>query len=67
MNMLKWGTIIDNGKEILMKYKIILIAAISMLVLAACGSKSIDESITLKDHENNEVAFPQENQYFYFL
>ena len=49
-----------------MKLKIFLIVAAAMLVLAACGTKRIDESITLLDHENNEVTFPQEKPFLFY-
>ena len=50
-----------------MKLKIFLIVAAAMLVLAACGPKTIEESITLLDHENNEVSFPQEKPVLLFF
>jgi alkyl hydroperoxide reductase subunit AhpC len=50
-----------------MKLKIFLIVAAAMLVLAACGTKTIDESVTLLDNENNEVNFPQEKPVLFFF
>ena len=50
-----------------MKLKIFLLLTATMLFLAACGSKSIDESITLLDHENKEVTFPQEKPVLFFF
>lgn len=38
-----------------------------MLVLTACGPKKLEESITLQDHENNEVTFPQEKPVLFFF
>lgn len=49
-----------------MKLKVLLIIAAAMLLLAACGPKTIDESITLLDHEKNEVTFPQEKPVLLF-
>ena len=50
-----------------MKLKIFLIVATAMFVLAACGTKTIDESVTLLDNENNEVNFPQEKPVLFFF
>ena len=50
-----------------MKLKLWLIAAVAVLLLAACGQKSIDESITLHDHENNEVTIPQDKPVLLFF
>ena len=50
-----------------MKLRIFLIVAAAMLVLAACGTKTIDESVTLLDEENNEVNFPQEKPVLFFF
>lgn len=58
---------IINNKGDTMKFKIFLIVMAVMLVLAACGPKTIDESITLLDHEKNEVTFPQEKPVLFFF
>jgi peroxiredoxin len=50
-----------------MKLKLWLIAAVAVFLLAACGQKSIDESITLHDHENNEVTIPQDKPVLLFF
>jgi protein involved in sex pheromone biosynthesis len=50
-----------------MKLKIFLLVTAAMLVLAACGPKTIDESVTLLDHENNKVTFPQEKPVLLFF
>ena len=50
-----------------MKLKIFLLVIVAMFILAACGPKSIDESITLLDHENNDVTFPQEKPVLFFF
>ena len=50
-----------------MKLRIFLIVAAAMFILAACGTKTIDESITLLDDENNEVKFPQEKPVLLFF
>ena len=49
-----------------MKLKIFLTMATIMLLLTACGSKTVDE-ITLVDHEKNEVTFPQEKPVLFFF
>ncbi|WP_338447682.1 hypothetical protein R4Z09_15615 [Niallia oryzisoli] len=49
-----------------MKLKFLFIVAAAMLLLAACGPKTIDESITLLDHEKNEVTIPQEKPVLLF-
>ena len=49
-----------------MKLKIILIVLATALLLAACGSKSID-SVTLLDDENNEVTFPKDKPVLFFF
>jgi hypothetical protein len=60
-------TILDNNRGDTMKLRIFLIVAAAMLVLAACGTKTIDESVTLLDEENNEVNFPQEKPVLLFF
>lgn len=50
-----------------MKIKILLMFVSIMLLLTACGPKKFDESITLLDHENNEVTFPQEKPVLFFF
>ena len=50
-----------------MKLKIFLLVLVAMFILAACGPKSIDESITLVDHDNNEVTFPQDKPVLLFF
>jgi ABC-type glycerol-3-phosphate transport system substrate-binding protein len=50
-----------------MKLKIILIVLATALLLAACGSKSIDESVTLLDHEKKEVTFPKDKPVLFFF
>ena len=49
-----------------MKLKGLLIVVATLLFLAACGQKSI-ESVTLLDHENNEVTFPQDKPVLLFF
>ncbi|WP_394231950.1 hypothetical protein [Niallia oryzisoli] len=49
-----------------MKIKLFLFVAAVMLLLAACGPKTIDESITLLDHEKNDVTIPQEKPVLLF-
>lgn len=51
----------------IMKLKLWLIAAAAILLLAACGQKSIEESVTLHDHENNEVIIPQDKPVLLFF
>ncbi|MBS4190517.1 hypothetical protein KHA94_09985 [Bacillus sp. FJAT-49705] len=50
-----------------MKIKTLIILAVVMLMLSACGPKKIDESITLLDHNNNEVTFPQDKPVLFFF
>lgn len=50
-----------------MRLKILLVVIMAIFFLAACGSKTIDESITLLNHEKNEVAFPQEKPVLLFF
>jgi uncharacterized lipoprotein YmbA len=56
---------IKNGGY--MRLKILIIVIMAILFLAACGSKTIDESITLLDHEKNEVTFPQKKPVLLFF
>ncbi|WP_159433427.1 hypothetical protein [Bacillus tuaregi] len=49
-----------------MKLKIFFIMVAAMFLLTACGTKTIDESITLLDHENNEVKIPQDKPVLLF-
>lgn len=49
-----------------MRLKMFLIAA-AMLLLAACAPKSMEESITLLDHEKNEVTVPQDQPVLLFF
>lgn len=50
-----------------MKLKIYLIVAAAVIFLAACSSNGMDGPITLQDHENNEVTFPQEKPVLFFF
>jgi len=50
-----------------MKFKLWLIAAAAVLLLAACGQKGIEGSVTLHDHENNEVTIPQDKPVLLFF
>lgn len=50
-----------------MKLKYFFIVAAAILFLSACGSKNIGESITLVNHENKEVTFPQEKPALFFF
>ncbi|MFC4321604.1 lipoprotein [Litchfieldia salsa] len=50
-----------------MKKKIMLLLVLIVLVLAGCGQKQIEESITLLDQNNNEVSFPQDKPTLFFF
>lgn len=50
-----------------MKRKLLFIFAALILLLSACGQKNATKEVTLLNHENNEVTFPQEKPVLFFF
>ncbi|PWW32036.1 hypothetical protein DFO73_101296 [Cytobacillus oceanisediminis] len=50
-----------------MRSKLMLLAAIVLLVLTACGQDKAEDPITLKDQNSNEVTFPQDKPALFFF
>jgi ABC-type Fe3+-hydroxamate transport system substrate-binding protein len=50
-----------------MKLRFAFIIMIMMLVLSACGSKAMEEPMTLSNQEGSEVTFPQEKPTVFFF
>jgi hypothetical protein len=50
-----------------MQRKIMFLFVIVVFVLAACGQKQMEESVTLLDQNNNEVSFPQDKPTLFFF
>jgi hypothetical protein len=50
-----------------MKLKIFLLLLISILLLAACGDKKLDQSITLLNQNKEEISFPLEKPTLFFF
>ncbi|MEH7013204.1 lipoprotein [Neobacillus niacini] len=50
-----------------MKPKVIVFFLISILVLAACGQKTLSEPITLHNQDQKEVTFPLEKPTVFFF
>ncbi|WP_169787418.1 hypothetical protein [Sporosarcina globispora] len=50
-----------------MKKKFMVLLAIVLLVLTACGKDQAQEAITLKDQTSNEVTFPQDKPSVFFF
>nr|WP_263326284.1 lipoprotein [Neobacillus sp. Marseille-Q6967] len=50
-----------------MKPRIIILFLISILVLSACGQKTLSEPITLLNQNGEEVTFPQEKPTVFFF
>lgn len=54
-------------KEKTMKFKLIVLAIISILLITACGNKTLSEPITLHNQDKNEVTFPSEKPTLFFF
>ncbi|MDQ0268277.1 hypothetical protein [Cytobacillus purgationiresistens] len=50
-----------------MRKKLLLLLIATLFVVAGCSSKGMDNSITLQNHENNDVSFPQEKPVLFFF
>jgi ABC-type Fe3+-hydroxamate transport system substrate-binding protein len=50
-----------------MKPRVFVLFLMAILVLSACGKKTISESITLSDQNGNDVTFPQEQPTVFFF
>lgn len=50
-----------------MKRKLLFVFVVLIVFLTACGQKGINGNVTLLDHENNEVTFPQEKPVLLFF
>jgi ABC-type Fe3+-hydroxamate transport system substrate-binding protein len=50
-----------------MKLKFSFILIIMMLVLSACGSKGLEEPMTLSNQDGTKVTFPQEKPTVFFF
>lgn len=50
-----------------MKRKLVFVFVVLILLLTACGQKGVNNPVTLRDHENNEVTFPQEEPVLFFF
>ncbi|MFP7298052.1 hypothetical protein [Neobacillus niacini] len=50
-----------------MKFKLIVLAIISILLITACGNKTLSEPITLHNQDKNEVTFPSEKPTLFFF
>lgn len=58
---------IKNGKEKNMKFKLIVLVIISILLITACGQKTLSEPITLHNQDQKEVSFPLEKPTVFFF
>jgi hypothetical protein len=50
-----------------MNPRIIILFLIAVLVLSACGQKTISEPITLLTQDQQEVTFPQDKPTIFFF
>ncbi|MEH7248893.1 lipoprotein [Neobacillus niacini] len=50
-----------------MKQRIIFLFLLSILVLTACGQKTLSKPITLLNHEQEEITFPLEKPTVFFF
>lgn len=50
-----------------MKLKLLVFSFIAVLVLSACGQKTLSEPITLHNQDQKEVTFPLEKPTVFFF
>ena len=50
-----------------MKYKILVFIVMVMMLLTACGQNTIEQSLTLRDQNENEVTFPSDTPTLFFF
>jgi peroxiredoxin len=50
-----------------MKWRSLSLILLIFLLLAACGQKGLEEPVTLINHEEKEVTFPQEKPALFFF
>ncbi|WP_198029789.1 hypothetical protein [Bacillus sp. J33] len=50
-----------------MRRKLVVLMAMVLLVLTACGKDSAQEPITLKDQNSKVVTFPQDKPSLFFF
>jgi hypothetical protein len=50
-----------------MKYRVIVLFVLSILVLSACGQKTLNDPITLLTQDREEVTFPLEKPTVFFF
>jgi hypothetical protein len=57
----------NNKKECTMKPRMIVLFLIAVLVLSACGQKTLSEPLTLLNQDQKEVTFPLEKPTVFFF
>jgi hypothetical protein len=50
-----------------MKFKLMVLVLISILLITACGQKTLSEPITLHNQDQKEVTFPLEKPTVFFF
>jgi hypothetical protein len=50
-----------------MKFKLFILCLISLMVLSACGPKTLEKPITLLNQNNEDVTFPLEKPTLFFF
>lgn len=50
-----------------MKFKLLIPLIILAIILAGCGTDGMSDSVSLLDHNGEEVTFPQENPTLFFF
>ena len=50
-----------------MKYKIFVFIVMVMMLLTACGQNTIEQSLTLRDQNENEITFPSDTPILFFF
>ncbi|MCM3691298.1 lipoprotein [Neobacillus niacini] len=50
-----------------MKFKLMVLVLISILLITACGQKTLNEPITLHNQDQQKVTFPLEKPTLFFF
>ena len=50
-----------------MKHKTLVFIVMVMMLLTACGQNTIEQSLTLRDQNENEITFPSDTPTLFFF